>query len=54
MAPTAPDFAPVAVSLGGEGGTVRSAADLERAAEAIAQRRAPLLIDLKLDPDAIS
>lgn len=46
-----PDFAPVAIALGGAGVTVRSAADLEVAAEAIAGRQRPLLIDLKLDPD---
>ena len=45
-----PDFASVAVALGGEGVTVRSAADLEAAEQAIGGRKGPLLIDLKVDP----
>jgi acetolactate synthase-1/2/3 large subunit len=45
-----PDFAPVAQSLGGDGVTVRSAADLALAEEAIRARKRPLLIDLKVDP----
>lgn len=49
-----PDLAPVAIALGGEGVTVRSQADLEAAAEAIAGRGKPLLIDLKLDPESLS
>ena len=46
-----PDFAPVAESLGGRGITVRSLADLEKAADFIKHRDRPILIDLKLDPD---
>mgnify|MGYP002402297383 CR=1 FL=1 len=49
-----PDFAPIAVAMGGEGVTVRSADDLPAAAEAIARRTKPLLIDLKLDPESLS
>lgn len=45
-----PDFAPLAVSLGGEGIAIRSPADLVRLPTAVAGRRAPLLIDFKLDP----
>ncbi|OLO25761.1 hypothetical protein PZ61_0235570 [Streptomyces sp. MNU77] len=44
-----PDFAPVAEALGGRGVTVRSLTDLERAAEAIASRDRPLLLDLRVD-----
>ena len=46
-----PDLAPVAIALGGEGITVRSSADLPSAAEAIRNRKAPLLINLHVDPD---
>jgi len=46
-----PDFAPVAEAMGAAGVTVRSAADLDAAVEAIRSNRRPLLIDLKLDPD---
>ena len=47
-----PEFAPVAQSLGGDGVTVRSFADLDMAADAIRNRsrNRPLLIDLKVDP----
>jgi len=47
-----PEFAPVAQSLGGDGVTVRSFADLDIAAGAIRNRSRdrPLLIDLKVDP----
>lgn len=45
-----PDFASVAIALGGEGITVRSVGDLAKAEEAIANRTCPLLIDLKVDP----
>lgn len=48
-----PDFAPVAELLGGRGITVRSLADLEKAADFIKHRDRPILIDLKLDPDRI-
>lgn len=46
-----PDFAPVAQSLGGDGVTVRSFDDLDRAEDAIRNRTKPLLIDLKVDPN---
>ncbi|HLZ85227.1 MAG TPA: thiamine pyrophosphate-binding protein [Caulobacteraceae bacterium] len=46
-----PQFADVARSLGGDGVTVRNAADLEAAETAIRARTRPLLIDLKCDPD---
>ena len=46
-----PQFADVARSLGGDGVTVRSAADLDAAEAAIHARKRPLLIDLKCDPD---
>ncbi|MFK7835227.1 MAG: thiamine pyrophosphate-binding protein [Sulfitobacter sp.] len=45
-----PSFAQVAISLGGEGVEVRSKEDLERALEALARRKGPFLIDLRLDP----
>lgn len=45
-----PDFAPVAVALGGEGVTIRSPEDLPSALAAIAGRKGPLLIDIKVDP----
>lgn len=48
-----PDFAPVAQALGGRGITVRTKADLEAAGAEIAKGGKPLLIDLKLDPDAM-
>ena len=48
-----PDFAPVAVALGGRGLTVRSESDLKLAADAIAAGPGPLLIELKLDPDCM-
>jgi acetolactate synthase-1/2/3 large subunit len=47
-----PDLAPVADALGGSGFTVRTAADLQHMAKVIAERHAPLLIDVKLDPAA--
>ncbi|MCO5066837.1 MAG: thiamine pyrophosphate-binding protein [Rhizobiaceae bacterium] len=48
-----PDFASLASALGGEGVTVRSEADWPAVEIAIANRKAPLLIDIKLDPDKI-
>ena len=48
-----PDFAPVAVALGGQGVTVRTMGDLQSALDAIEARQGPLLIDLKLDPDTV-
>ena len=49
-----PDLAPVAAALGGAGLTVRCENDLEAAAAAIARRRGPLLVDLKLDPESLA
>lgn len=49
-----PDFAPVAIALGGEGVTVRNDDDLAVAAAAIANRKGPILIDLKLDPESLA
>ena len=48
-----PSFAEAAIALGGEGVTVDSNDSLETALEAIKSRKKPLLIDLKLDPDAV-
>ncbi|WP_269584173.1 thiamine pyrophosphate-binding protein [Roseibium sp. Sym1] len=48
-----PSFAAVATALGGKGLTVTSAADLETAIEAIETRDAPLLIELRLDPNDV-
>jgi thiamine pyrophosphate-dependent acetolactate synthase large subunit-like protein len=48
-----PDFGPVATALGGEGLTVRTEEDLDKACELIANRTKPVLIDLKLDPYAM-
>jgi thiamine pyrophosphate-dependent acetolactate synthase large subunit-like protein len=45
-----PPFAPVAQALGGSGVTVSSSADLVELPAAVADRRGPLLIDIKLDP----
>jgi len=49
-----PDFAPVAIALGGDGVTVRSSDDWPAVADAIANRTRPLLIDVKLDPSRIA
>ncbi|MGH6978311.1 MAG: thiamine pyrophosphate-dependent enzyme [Brevundimonas sp.] len=49
-----PDFAPVAEALGGAGATVRRVSDWPIVERAIAERRAPLLIDVKLDPDRLT
>lgn len=48
-----PSFAQVATALGGQGITVASEADLDRALAAIANRDRPLLIELKLDPEDV-
>ncbi len=48
-----PDFAPIAIALGGHGVTVRTQKDFELAEQAIARRDRPLLIDLKLDANRI-
>jgi thiamine pyrophosphate-dependent acetolactate synthase large subunit-like protein len=49
-----PEFAPLASALGGDGVTVRSGNDWGLVAEAINNRQAPLLIDVKLDPDRMN
>ena len=49
-----PDLAPVAIALGGEAVTVRTAEDLEGAVAAIARRTRPLLIDVRIDPEWLS
>lgn len=48
-----PDFAPVAIALGGDGITVRSDEDWVLVAAALENRTRPLLIDLKLDPERV-
>jgi thiamine pyrophosphate-dependent acetolactate synthase large subunit-like protein len=48
-----PDLAPLAEALGATGVTVRSMEDLERAASAIQRRQGPILVDVKIDPDAM-
>jgi acetolactate synthase-1/2/3 large subunit len=48
-----PEFAPLAEALGGRGIVVRTLADLENVGEAIRAGGKPLLIELKLDPDAM-
>lgn len=45
-----PAFAPLAKALGGQGITVSSADQLRALPQAVADRRGPLLIDIKLDP----
>ncbi|WP_180900726.1 thiamine pyrophosphate-binding protein [Martelella soudanensis] len=45
-----PAFAPIAEALGGRGVTIEGPDDFGRAAEAIASRDRPLLIELRLDP----
>lgn len=49
-----PDFAPVADALGGRGYTVRSLADLDRVIGELEHRDRPVLIDIKLDPEAVA
>ncbi|GAA2448123.1 thiamine pyrophosphate-binding protein [Actinomadura vinacea] len=48
-----PDFGPVATALGGQGFTVRDRAELDEALAAIEHRDRPVLIDIKIDPDAV-
>jgi acetolactate synthase-1/2/3 large subunit len=48
-----PDFAPVAIALGGDGVSVRSDEDWALVESAIKHRTRPLLIDLKLDPSRV-
>jgi len=45
-----PSFAEIAKSLGGDGMEVRSKDELETAIEALANRKGPVLIELRLDP----
>ncbi len=49
-----PEFAPLAIALGGEGIVVRSELDFDRVEEAIRNRSKPLLIDIKLDRDRMA
>jgi thiamine pyrophosphate-dependent acetolactate synthase large subunit-like protein len=48
-----PDFAPVAIALGGDGVTLKSEAGWPLVVEAIANRKRPLLIDIKIDPNKV-
>jgi thiamine pyrophosphate-dependent acetolactate synthase large subunit-like protein len=48
-----PDFALVASALGGQGVSVRAAADLDQLGAMVLHRRAPLLIDVRLDPNRV-
>ncbi|ASP35710.1 thiamine pyrophosphate-binding protein [Labrenzia sp. VG12] len=48
-----PSFADVATALGGKGVAVTSAEELEQAITAIETRDAPLLIELRLDPNDV-
>ena len=48
-----PDFARVAEAMGGQGFTVRTRAELDDALAAVATRDRPVLIDIRLDPDAM-
>jgi acetolactate synthase I/II/III large subunit len=48
-----PDFGPVATALGGAGYTVRNVAELDAALAALPHRTGPVLLDVKLDPDAV-
>lgn len=48
-----PEFADVAVALGGHGVALRSAADLVSAQQAIADKKFPLLIDAHIDRDSV-
>jgi thiamine pyrophosphate-dependent acetolactate synthase large subunit-like protein len=49
-----PEFAPLAIALGGHGVTVRSEMDLDHVEDAIRNRSKPLLIDIKLDPSRMA
>jgi thiamine pyrophosphate-dependent acetolactate synthase large subunit-like protein len=48
-----PSFADVARSLGGEGVEVRSSEELDTAITALATRKGPILIELRLDPNDV-
>ena len=50
---TWPDLGPVATALGGQGYTVRNTAELAKALTALEHRDRPVLIDVKIDPDAV-
>lgn len=45
-----PDFATLARAMGGEGVTVSGRGDIETAAALIANRRGPVLVDVRVDP----
>lgn len=49
-----PEFAAMAIAMGCSSMTVHDSDDLARACEMIAERSGPLVIDLRLDPSAIS
>jgi thiamine pyrophosphate-dependent acetolactate synthase large subunit-like protein len=49
-----PDLAAVALALGADGVTVHNSADFEKADAAIRDRRGPLLIDIRMDADAVT
>ncbi len=49
-----PDLAAVATALGGHGVTVRSLTDLERVEDVVRSRVAPVLVDVRLDPDHLN
>jgi thiamine pyrophosphate-dependent acetolactate synthase large subunit-like protein len=49
-----PEFAAVAEAMGATGVTVRNLDDLGNAAAAIRDRKGPVLLDAKLDPQMIS
>jgi thiamine pyrophosphate-dependent acetolactate synthase large subunit-like protein len=48
-----PDFGPVATALGGQGYTARTASELDAVLAALPGLTRPVLIDVKLDPDAV-
>ncbi|TQC50790.1 thiamine pyrophosphate-binding protein [Rhodococcus sp. WS4] len=50
---TWPDLGPVATALGGHGFTVRNTNQLAEALTALEHRDRPVLIDVKIDPDAV-
>ena len=48
-----PDLGPVATALGGQGHTVRSIEELKAALGTLPDRDRPVLIDVKIDPEAV-
>lgn len=48
-----PGFAGIATALGGVGLTVRTESDFDAVRSALATRRGPVLVDVKLDPDTV-